>query len=64
MDLPARKHLLLSYKQLKQESKSMPLKYLLKCKLGLLRKPRQGNEIFMISRMLVEKYHLNIGNVS
>lgn len=64
MDIPARKYFLLSYKHLKQETRPMSLKHIFKCKLDLLQKASQGNESYMMFRMLVEKYHRNIGNVS
>jgi hypothetical protein len=63
MDVPFRKHLLLRQKHLKQETRPMPLKKLLRCKLGL-QKIRQGNESYNMFRMLLERYHRNIGNVS
>jgi hypothetical protein len=64
MDMPDRKLLLLSYKHLKQETKPMPLKRILKCKLGRMRKASQVNEKYRVLSMSVQRYHRNIGNLN
>lgn len=64
IDVAARKLLHLSKKHLKQETKPMPLKRILKCKLGRVRKGKQVNEKYQVLMMSVEKYHRNIANIS